>query len=508
MDPHNNLDTVSVPRAEREQTFAQDALIVLSGTMFSQLIFIFSIPIITRLYGPDAFGIYTLYISLVTIIGIVSCVMYESAIALPESDDDAVNIFVLSILLTFCVTIVTFIGIIFGKEYFINLINAPGLSPYIIYLPISVCIAGSLLALNNWNIRKKSFGPIGISKVTGSVTTNAFQITNGIYGFGSAGYLVFGYIFGNLFTASYLFYSTLKKYHSLFHKKISLKKIIEGSWRYKVFPIYGTGSEIINVISVLMPVFLLSMYYSESIVGFYSLGYLTLQVPVAFIAGAIAQVFFSRAVELYHKKKESLAFLFEQLTRRLFMLGFLPFILLFLAGNELCTVIFGPEWSEAGVFLQILVFWIFLGFITSPLTYLFIIFEKQKFTLLYNGIVLIIRLGALVIGGLSGNIYFTIALLSAVGSCSYGFIFWWLMKISNSSIHKIISQFVPYILFGIPIAGFIIFTKWILHPAPIFLFIIGIISAICYYYLSIRDDPELWNVISDFWRVMTIKPSS
>jgi O-antigen/teichoic acid export membrane protein len=508
MDPHNNSDTVSVPCAERKQTFAQDLLIVLSGTMISQLIFIFSIPVITRLYGPDAFGINTLYISLVTIIGMVSCVMYESAITLPESDDDAANVFALSILLTFCVSIVTFIGIIIGKDFFITLIKAPGLDPYIIYLPLSVCIAGLLLALNNWNIRKKSFSSIGISKVAGSVTTNTTQIATGISGFSSAGYLIFGYIIGNLFTAMVLFYSTLKKYHSLFHNKISLKKIIEGLHRYKVFPIYGTGSEIINVISVLMPVFLLSIYYSESIVGFYSLGYLALQVPVTFIAGAIAQVFFSRAVELHHKKDESLGLLFEQLTRRLFMLGFLPFIILAVAGKEICMVIFGPEWAEAGVFLQILVFWIFLGLITSPLTYLFIIFEKQKFTLLYNSSILMIRLGALVIGGLSGNIYITIILLSAVGTCSYGFAFLWLMKISNSSIHTIIAQFVPYILLGIPVAGIMILTKWILHPAPVFLLVIGIISAIFYYYLSIRDDPEIRNVINDFWRMLVKKPFS
>jgi O-antigen/teichoic acid export membrane protein len=257
-----------------------------------------------------------------------------------------------------------------------------------------------------------------------------------------------------------------------------------------------------------MPVFLLSSYFSATVVGFYSLGFLVLQVPVTFIAGAIAQVFFSRAVELYHKKDESLALLFEQLARRLFMLGFLPFIILVLAGREICMVIFGPEWAEAGVFLQILVFWIFLGLITSPLTYLFIIFEKQKFTLLYNSIVFIIRLGALVIGGLTGNIYLAIIVLSVVGTCSNGFVFWWLMKISNASIRTIVAQFFPYIIFGIPIAGIMIFTKWIIHPSAVLLLVIGIISAILYYYLSIRDDPEIQEVINNLWTMLVKKPVS
>jgi O-antigen/teichoic acid export membrane protein len=507
MDPHNNSEVISAPRAEKKLTFAQDVLIVFSGAMISQIIFILSAPVITRLYGPDAFGIFTLYISLVSIIGIVSCVMYESAIILPESDDDAVNVFALSILLTISVSVVTFISIVVAKDFFIHLIRAPGLEPYIIYLPLSVCIAGFLLALNNWNIRKKSFRPIGVSKIASSATTNVTQIATGIFGFSSAGYLVFAYIFGNLFGALFLFYAVLQNYRIIFYNKISWKKIIDSLRRYKVFPIYGTWSEIINTVSVLMPVFLLSTYFSATVVGFYSLGFLALQVPVTFIAGAIAQVFFSRAVELYHNARVSLKLLFEQLTRRLFMLGFLPFIILALAGKEICMVIFGSEWSEAGVFLQILVFWIFLGLITSPLTYLFIIFEKQKSTLLYNSIVFIIRFGALVIGGLTGNIYFTIILLSVVGICSNGFVFWWLMKISNASIRTIVSQFFPYILLGIPIAGFMIFIKWILQPIPILLLVIGIISAIFYYFVSIHEDPEMRHIINDFWRILIKKPS-
>jgi lipopolysaccharide exporter len=507
MDPHNNSEEVSAPRAEKKLTFAQDVLIVFSGAMISQRRFRLSAPVITRLYGPDAFGIFTLYISLVSIIGLVSCVMYESAIILPESDDDAVNVFALSILLTISVSVVTFIGIVVAKDFFIHLIRAPGLDPYIIYLPLSVCIAGFLLALNNWNIRKKSFRPIGVSKIAGSAATNATQIATGLFGFSSAGYLVFAYIFGNFFGALYLFYSVLKNYRLIFSNKISWKKINDGLRRYKVFPIYGTWSEIINTVSVLMPVFLLSTYFSATVVGYYSLGFLALQVPVTFIAGAVAQVFFSRAVELYHNSRESLKLLFEQLTRRLFMLGFLPFIILALAGKELCMVIFGPEWSEAGIFLQILVFWIFLGLITSPLTYLFIIFEKQKFTLLYNSIVFIIRFGALVIGGLTGNIYFTIILLSVVGICSNGFVFWWLMKISNASIRTIVTQFFPYILLGIPVAGIMIFTKWILQLIPILLCIIGIISAIFYYFVSVHEDPEMRNIINDFWRILIRKPS-
>jgi Ca2+/Na+ antiporter len=78
------------------------------------------------------------------------------------------------------------------------------------------------------------------------------------------------------------------------------------------------------------------------------------------------------------------------------------------------------------------------------------------------------------------------------------------MKISNSSIHTIIAQVVPYILLGIPIAGFMIFTKWIFHPSAVLLLVIGIISAILYYCMSIRNDTEIRDVLNDF-RNMLVK---
>ncbi len=77
-------------------------------------------------------------------------------------------------------------------------------------------------------------------------------------------------------------------------------------------------------------------------------------------------------------------------------------ILLFI-GKDLFIVFFGSQWAETGLFVQILSIWAFVWFITSPLTVMVAIFEKQLWGLKINLIIFSTRLISLVIGGLLGT---------------------------------------------------------------------------------------------------------
>ena len=61
----------------------------MSGTAISQGILIAATPILTRIFSPENFGIFALYLSIVGTISLVSSWKYELAIVLPDKDDDA-----------------------------------------------------------------------------------------------------------------------------------------------------------------------------------------------------------------------------------------------------------------------------------------------------------------------------------------------------------------------------------------------------------------------------------
>ena len=67
----------------KKENFASDVLTLAGGTTFAQILTILSVPILTRLYGPEDFGVWALYISITSIITVIACMRYEYSIMLP-----------------------------------------------------------------------------------------------------------------------------------------------------------------------------------------------------------------------------------------------------------------------------------------------------------------------------------------------------------------------------------------------------------------------------------------
>ena len=61
------------PAPSRSPPFAADVLNLITGTTFAQVITILASPLLTRLYGPEAFGFLVLFTSIASIIGVIAC---------------------------------------------------------------------------------------------------------------------------------------------------------------------------------------------------------------------------------------------------------------------------------------------------------------------------------------------------------------------------------------------------------------------------------------------------
>ncbi len=70
----------------------------MTGTGIAQAIPIAIIPILTRMFSPEDFGLLALYAACVSILGVVATGRYEIAIMLPKDDEDARLLLQLSML--------------------------------------------------------------------------------------------------------------------------------------------------------------------------------------------------------------------------------------------------------------------------------------------------------------------------------------------------------------------------------------------------------------------------
>src|SRR5262249_27264846 len=91
--------------------------IIAGGQALAALVVALAYPIITRLYDPAQFGAFAALVSLLSIALTVSCLTYDQAIPLPEREDLAFDLVVMSLLCTVALTcLCALVMILFGRE--------------------------------------------------------------------------------------------------------------------------------------------------------------------------------------------------------------------------------------------------------------------------------------------------------------------------------------------------------------------------------------------------------
>lgn len=75
---------------KQQSASSRNVLKLAGGTAGSQVIAMAAAVILTRLYGPESFGVLATFVSILALLNVVSSLRYELAIAVPEDDDEAV----------------------------------------------------------------------------------------------------------------------------------------------------------------------------------------------------------------------------------------------------------------------------------------------------------------------------------------------------------------------------------------------------------------------------------
>lgn len=400
------------------------------GTVLAQAFGILAIPVLARLYGPDAFGAAAVFASITGIVGVIVCLRYELAILLPKDDGEAANVLGISLVGTVVMTLVCTGIVLVGQGSIARRLGAPELAAYLWLIPPVVLMGGVFQALNYWNTRTKMYGRLATVRAVQSALTNGVQIGLGAVGVTCAGGLIWGIVFGAVVATVLLSCQIWHDDGRLFRASLQWRAVTECMKRYRKFPLLDVWGSLLNVVSQQLPVLLLGVYFSQAIVGHYSLACRLIYLPMTFIGGAIGQVFFQRAADL-HSKGEALAELVSDVFTRLARFTLLPALLLTIVGQEGFVLVFGPDWAEAGRYVEILGIWMFVWFISAPLTVLFIVLQRLELAFLMHSLLLVSRVVPLVIGGGYGDVRFALELYAVSGVVVYGGVAVWSMALAG-----------------------------------------------------------------------------
>jgi O-antigen/teichoic acid export membrane protein len=321
------------------------------------------------------------------------------------------------------------------------------------------------------------------------------QIAVGILEKNSPSGLVFGSLTGQSVSTFILGGQIWRDDRSLIKKSLNWKKMHEGFKRYRKFPLVDSWSALMNSISWQLPAFLLAAFFSPTIVGFYSLGFRLLQMPMSLIGSSISQVFFQRASRA--SSEGTLSVLSENVFKMLVIIGMFPILVLTIVGSDIFTVVFGRAWAEAGVYTQILGFWAFVWFISSPLTGIYLVVEEYDFGFRYNFFNLVTRLFSLTIGGLLGSARTALILFSISGILVYGYLCLKMMSYSGVKISRALKiVFSNFILF-IP-AGILLVTLKIAEINETLIVVFSGLTVCIYYLYILKTDTQVKKIVKGF----------
>ncbi|RIK26335.1 MAG: translocase [Chloroflexi bacterium] len=324
-------------------------------------------------------------------------------------------------------------GLAVAGARLVAFLNAPALLDYLWLLPIALALAGMFQALNYWNTRRKRFGRVSVVLVAASATSSALQLGAGIAGQTTAGGLIVGATAGTTMATSALGILIWRDQNSLFRRVIRPRRMWENAKRFRKFPLvdaWGAWGALLNNLAWQLPALLLSIFFTQSVVGYYAMANRVIQLPMALIGASISQVFYQRASAVREDSAALVAVIVSTFDRLVTMM-LIPALLLTLVGRELFLVVLGPAWEEAGFYVQILGLWTLIWFIASPFTVLFLTLEYQGRALLVNIIILVSRVASLILGGLNQNVVLALLLFTISGLVVYGGMLIWVMRLAG-----------------------------------------------------------------------------
>lgn len=432
-------------------SFLRNVATLTTGTVVAQVLTVLTAPLLTRIYSPDDYGILSLFISIMAVLAIIACWRYELAIVLPENDEDASNLLVLSILIALGMSIITLVIVAIFHQQVAHLFNAPELESWLWLLPLSLLLAGLFQAFNYWSTRRKQFGRLAIRQVTQSTVCVAAQLTAGLVAKPMSGGLIGGSVLGQLAATSQLGWQIAREDGRMIRAKCNRLNIKKQALKYKNFPLYSSWSALLNSLSAMLPALMLGYFFNTAVVGYYALGQKILSLPMGIVGNSIAQVFFPRAVDARHEG--NLDRLAMNTFNKLLNLGLVPILLISLVAPDLFYFIFGSKWLVAGQYVRWLSPWFLFVFIASPISTLYDVLGRQRDGLVFNTFLLISRILVLWMGGRTGDDQFTIALFGITGTVFWIFNCFWLLSIAGNQLlpafrdlSKSLVRSIPYIV--------------------------------------------------------------
>ncbi|HEX6016229.1 MAG TPA: oligosaccharide flippase family protein, partial [Geminicoccaceae bacterium] len=343
-----------------------------SGTLLGQLLLVASSPTLTRLYGPEAFGVLAVFTALSAVLGMAAAMRYEFAVPVaPEAE--VPGLVWVGLAAAALLALLTALGVWVAGPWLAALTATPALAPLLWLLPGVVLLNGLALPLGYWSIRR---GTVRVNAANRLIYTGGQVVPQLALGFagGGAGALVLGYAAGSVAQLAHLLW-TLPAAQRAQLAAVRLRELWPLARRHWHYPAYSAPSALLQAGTQLAPAVLLAALYGPAAAGWFGLGQRVVGLPTKLLANAASQVFIGEAPRL--GDDAAVQRLFLRSTGGFALLGLAGLAPVALVGPALFALVFGEDWRAAGTMAALLVPQHLARFVVVPVSQTLNLYRRQ-----------------------------------------------------------------------------------------------------------------------------------
>lgn len=284
-----------------EGSYSDNFFTMVSGRIIGQTIPILLTPLLTRLYSPQEFGLFAIFVAVTAILSLLANGRYNLAIVLPKKEGNVFNLFALSNLINFVFCVLLLFLVIILREPLIQLLSLEE-NPFALYLlPLGTFIIGAFEPLYYLALRKKCYKILSGNMVFQFTFISVLKIAFAFLSIGGFG-LIWGHIIGYIAGIMLLTFLLVHQRAFInFRISINKKNLFKLAGIYKKFPMYSLPADTLSSFSQQMPNLFLNNFFGSVILGHFSLTQRVLSSPINLISSAISDVFRERASKEYRE---------------------------------------------------------------------------------------------------------------------------------------------------------------------------------------------------------------
>lgn len=401
--------------------FGKSILTLAGGTLFAQVFTIAASLVLTRLYTPADYGIFAVFASVLNILIVIGSLRYESAIPLPEEDDEAARLAIVALISLAVISFVVLLACILAPEWLASSLRLEVVLPYLLFIPVGLLGGGLYQILNYWAIRKREFSAISRTKIGQSLTLAGTQIGLAlVFKVGPTGLLV-GDVVSRFTGCGALIVMIKGQFEG---RKLDLKGLWTTAKQYYKFPLVVTLSSFCNMAGIQAPLIMLAVLFEPQVAGWFMLSQRIFGLVSNVLTASVSQVYLSEASKLANHDLAELKALFRSTALKLAVGGGILATGLAISGPLLFKTVFGESWNTSGIYVMLLAPMMFAQFVVSPLSQNANIMGRHDLQLIGDSIRFILAAAAIYLAYAMGIGHFgAVSAYSIVMAISYALFF-------------------------------------------------------------------------------------